>query len=404
MRIPEAPEPRGLAGLPGRTGRARPTVQPHVADAHAAAAVRSNDAAIADRIGSHWRPDDERSVGARAEFGPEPVEQVRRTYVAKFNPALAHPAVGRFDRSDPHTTDELWRLPSESWISDDPRNARSAPAFSRIAPGDLVFVQRGEPRWENRTYLDPSPLDGRPHLIGLWFVTAVHRYHHPNVPRRVVTNVWHAPIVRFSDPVDLRTVRRDPTVDAVSAFGDRTQAMLLELSPYDAAVLADVCSLPSSVLIEPDPAKAAARLRDTRAGMRSEDRKYRRDARYRHGIRRDVEQAAVARTEADMVAAGWSVVRMEHVPLWGADLDCARDGKHRAIEVKGRLRDDWRNAQLEQSQYDRARTAARTGEEDWWLFIHPLAASLNPPPYVQLPASWVAENWPAENVNRRRHP
>lgn len=394
----DAPTSKGLAGAPERLGRRRPTVDPATADAHARRAVELNDSAVVDRVGLHWRPDP--GSRRRQPYGREPVTQVRRCFVAKFNPAFEHSDVAIFQRSDPYTAEKLWRMPSACWVSDDPTNARSAPAFGRIAPDDLIFVQRLEPRFEGQTYDDPE-LDGRPTLVGLWWATAVHRYQHPDVRLRPVTNVWHAPVVRFDDHVDLPTIRRDDTVNRIGAFTDRSRSTLVELSAHDAAVLAEACSLPSWVLTEPDPAKIAARLRTARTGMRSVDRSYRRDARFRHKVRRDVEVAAVDRTEADMVAAGWSVVRKEHVPLWGADLDCERGGLHRAIEVKGRLRDDWANARLERSQYDRARRAAANSDDDWWLFIHPLAASPTPPPYLQFPAAWVSRNWPSQNVNQR---
>ncbi len=245
-------------------------------------------------------------------------------------------------------------------------------------------------------------LRGRPHLIGVWWVHHVHRRPLTAPTTRPVTDVWHFPLVKFDDPVDVAVIRRHAELQTIVPFTDRRRATLVAASPVEAAALVAACSLPSYVLTDPDPVMIACRLSAVRTGMRPADLLYARDARARYEFVHAIETAASARVSRDLVAAGWSVISRERSPRWGADLDCERRNagqiEHRAVEVKGKAGGAWHDVVLQRSQYDRAVKSARAGDGQWWLAVCRQALRTPPPPVLEIPASWVSQHWPAANI------
>ncbi|MGY1825958.1 hypothetical protein [Blastococcus sp. SYSU DS0541] len=345
--------------------------------------------------------------GIIAPLGPPPERQIRRVFVAKFDPSASGPT-GRFAASDPLAVDDLWDFtaPPQNWIGDAPAAPGQSPrtrhtdAHDTIAAGDLVIVFRGAVRGGPRT----GRLDSGPHLVGAWWVTHVHRRRLARPTNRSVTDVWHAPLSRFaSNEVDVKTIRtKHPELTHLPAFIDTRQQALLGTTPAEAAALTAACGLPGWVLTDPDPVVIAHRLGSVRTGMLPADRRHLYQSRAAYEFIHAVEVAASDRVQAELLDAGWSVISRERCPRWGADLDCWRTvagrKQRRAVEVKGTSGTNWRTVTVQQSQYDRARGSAAAGDDEWWLAICTQVLEPAPPPMRQLPASWVATHWPANRV------
>jgi hypothetical protein len=112
---------------------------------------------------------------------------------------------------------------------------------------------------------------------------------------RSTNDVWHAPLVRFDQPVDVRTVRRHSELKGIAPFTDQRRASLVAASPVEAAALTAACSLPSWVLTESDPVGIAARLAAVYTGMRGGDLRYARDAQARYEHIHAIETASTTR-------------------------------------------------------------------------------------------------------------
>jgi hypothetical protein len=229
---------------------------------------------LLDRYGSAGGLPEQPAARSHANFGRAPTRQVRRVYVAKFNPAESAPGTGRFYASDPHRQPALWDFtgPPSSWVGD--RGIRTTAEHATIAGGDLVFVQRSVPRTDYVAVDPDDPFRGRRVLLGVWWVTHVHRRWLSRHVHRPVTTVWHAPLVRFDREVDVATIRRHPELADLTPFTDQRQAGLVGAAPVEAAALAAACGLPSWVLTDPDPVDIARRLATVRTGMRDEDLRY----------------------------------------------------------------------------------------------------------------------------------
>jgi len=341
-----------------------------------------------------------------ARYGPAPVSQVRQVFVAKYNPAESTPGVGRFTESDPYRVPQLWdhAAPPECWVSDMPGHNRWTPAHARIDAGDLIFVFRSEPKLDGKALPDPSPLRGQRYLLGVWWVTRVHRLYIGRPRNRSVTEAWHVPLVRFDNPVHVRTIRRHPALRDLAAFTDRQRSVLVQASPSEAAALAAACSLPSWVLADSDPVDMARRLARIRTGARPGDLAYRASAAARYAYIHAIEAAASLRVQRDLETASWSVVSKERVPgWWGADLDCRRQlprqvEEHRAVEVKGKGGRSLTSVVLQASQYREALASAAAGDDEWWLVMCPEALDEPPPPYVERSAMWVRDNWDPKRI------
>jgi hypothetical protein len=279
---------------------------------------------------------------------------------------------------------------------------KTTPGHATICLGDLIFVQRSQPKIDGQVFTDPGPLRGRPHLIGVWWVVLVHRRQLAHPIARPVTDVWQAPLVKFDNPVDIAVIRRHPALQVIGPFTNRTRAGLVGTTPNEAAALVAACSLPSYVLTHPDLVELTRRLATLRTGMRDEDLQYAHDARARYEYIHAIETAASRRVQGDLVAAGWSVISRERCPRWGADLDCRRllpdrAEERREVEVKGKRGSQWHGIVLQRSQYDRARRSA-AGDNTWWLTVCRQALHAPPPPVLELPAAWVAQHWPVQQV------
>lgn len=340
-----------------------------------------------------------------APYGAAPVKQVRRVFVAKFNPGEADSVVGRFDQSDPYLVRELWdhAAAPECWVSDIPGHTRWTPAHDRIESGDLIFVFRSEPKVDGRVLPDPTGLRGQRYLLGVWWVTRVHRRYLGRPSNRAATDAWHVPLVRFDDPVHVKTVRRHPDVDVIAPFTNSTRAALVEAQPHEAAALAAACSLPSWVLTDSDPVDMARRLARIRTGARPGDLVYRSSAVARYLYIHAIEQAASRRVQSDLIAASWSVVSKERSPGWGADLSCERQlpgetKEQRAVEVKGKRGASLGSVVLQRSQYKLALQSAAARDEYWWLVMCPQALHQPPPAYVERSAVWVRDHWDPAKV------
>jgi hypothetical protein len=261
-------------------------------------------------------------------------------YVAKFNPAESDPGSGRFDASDPYADPAQWDFtgPPSNWVGD--WGTKTTTEHTTIAGGDLVFVQRSVPRTDTVAVDPADPFGGRRVLLGVWWVTHVHRRWLSWPTHRPVTEAWHAPLVRFDfdDVVDIDTIRRHPELADLGPFTDQRRAGLVTTTPVEAAALAAACGLASWVLTDPDPVDIARRLAAVRTGMRPGDLRYRRDKRARYQHIHAIESAATRRVRDQLADAGWSVMSREHRPRWGADLAAVRerDGikERRAVEVR----------------------------------------------------------------------
>jgi hypothetical protein len=385
--------------------RRRIAVPDALAVAHSAHAREQAAAELGDRFEQAGGLQ-EVPVKRRAAFGATPTQQVRRVFVAKFNPAESDPTMGRFRESDPAAYAPLWNFhgPVECWVSDQPGHTRTTPAHSVIAPGDLIFVYRSQPKINGEVLVNPEdPLHGRPHLLGVWWAVRVHRRLLARPTTRPVTDVWHAPLVQFDDPVDVPVIRRHPELQVIAPFTDRRRATLVGASPIEAAALVAACSLPSYVLTDPDPVSIASRLAKFRTGMRPDDLRYARDARARYEYIHAIETAARDRVERDLVAAGWSVISRERCPRWGADLDCRRrhhgqTEERREVEVKGKRSAQWHDVVLQRAQYNRARQSALAADGVWWLAVCCQALHTPPAAVLELPADWVAQHWLKQQV------
>lgn len=350
-------------------------------------------------------PQQERSEAGFAPYGSAPLRQVRQVFVAKFNPAEADPVVGRFLYSDPYMANELWdhSAPPDCWVSDRIGQTRWTPAHAAIDAGDLIFVYRSQPKIDGRVRSDSTGLEGHPHLLGVWWVTRVHRRYLVHPLNRVVTDVWHVPLVRFDDPVHVGVVRRHSDLRDLSPFTNTTRAALVQATPYEAASLAAACSLPSWVLTDPDPVVMGRRLGKIHTGERSGDLLYRSSAVARYQYIHAIETAASHRVQADLEAKGWDVVSREREPGWGADLDCERQLhggalEQRAVEVKGKKGRSLTSVVLQKSQHDAAVKSAKAGDGHWRLVMCPQALDAPPPPVVERDAGWVAQNWPVNRI------
>ena len=354
------------------------------------------------RAGGLPRPSD---GSAFPSFGPAPLKQVRRVFVAKFNPAESAPGLGRFLQSDPYLVPELWDFSAspECWVSDMPGHTKWTPAHSDIDAGDLIFVFRSQPKIDGQVLDDATGLGGQRYLLGVWWVTRVHRRYWGRPSNRAVTDAWHVPLVRFDDPVHVRTIRRHPELADLGPFTDRSRATLVAAAPREAAALTAACSLPSWILTDPDPVDMARRLSNIRTGARPDDLVYRSSAIARYQYIHAIETAASLRVQYDLDAAGWDVVSREQEPGWGADLDCLRQlsakaPEHRAVEVKGKGGKSLASVVLQASQYREALRSAQASDGEWWLVMCPQALHQPPPPYVQRSAKWVKEHWNATKV------
>jgi len=165
---------RALAELPetllGVRTPDRPTsVDEELSSAHAEVMRERMEAELGEqRLGAGPTPAEPADVWAR--LGPTPRKQVRRVFVAKFNPGESDPTEGRFLVSDPLAEPSLWQPGLlESWVSDQLQHTRHTPAHAAIEAGDLIFVFRSEPKVNGRVQADRSPLRGRPHLVGVWW-------------------------------------------------------------------------------------------------------------------------------------------------------------------------------------------------------------------------------------------
>lgn len=410
--LPEPPAARAgtLFGVPPGRPRAVPA---ELSAAHAAEEQQWAHGQLLERYGEAGGTP-QPGAGSFATLGPAPTAQVRRVFVAKFDPGAA--TAGRFAASDPDRAEELWDFsgPPQNWIGDAPPapgtspRTRTAQAHADIAAGDLVVVFRGAPRVGPRR---PGRLDTRPHLIGVWWVTHVHRRWLPWFTTRPVTDVWHAPLARFTTaPVDVPAVRaRHVQLAELAAFTDSRQQALLGTTPAEAAALTAACSLPGWVLTDPDPVSVARRLAGVRTGMRPADVAAMHDLQARYKYIHAIETAASHRVQRELLAASWSVISRERCLRWGADLDAWRRRRggqleRRAVEVKGKAGPAWRAVVLQESQYRRARDSAAAGDDEWWLAICTQVLQPAPPPVRQLSADWVAAHWPRTRVRRAAVP
>lgn len=240
----------------------------------------------------------------------------------------------------------------------------------------------------------------------------------PDGPSRPSTQVWHLPLVRFTDDdaVDVASLRSmDPTgVGAIAPLTTPNWTLVGCRTGTEAAMLASACSLPSDVFTTKDLIKLAGRLSARRCGMRDAQRRYWADLRYRHEVIELIAATAVRIATRRLADAGWHVdASAQRVPLWDGDLDCARrdpvSGRPQllCVEVKGTRYAPWQGrVHLQRSQRHRAqRTAAGVplpAEVDygWELHVQPgVPTDHHPtrdqslPPMEVFSAAWVEQHW-----------
>lgn len=337
-----------------------------------------------------------------APFGPAPLRQVRRVFVAKFNAASADE--GRFAYSDPYVVDELWwDLPiPDMWVSDQKGHSRTTSAHQTIQAGDLIFVYR------SRSSRDPSlssnkgdAFKGRPTLLGVWWVTHTRRRYLPGTTNRPVTDVYHVPLVKFTEPVDVKTIRRHPALADIRPFKEQNTA-LVSATPEEAAALVAACSLPSYVLTNPDPVEVSLRLRNVKTGMRPGDLRYRTSSTAKYEYIHEIETTASLRVQRELNDAGWEVEKdMQRCPGWGADLllQYETDTTRKLhVEVKGKNTKSFNTVVLQKSQYKRAHQSAALNDGVWLLMVCLDVLKKSPPPTIEKSAQWVVDNWPRDRV------
>ena len=88
---------------------ARPRrISDELSEEHSEAMREQMNGELLDRYGSGGGLPEQPAARSYAEFGAAPTRQVRRVYVAKFNPAESAPGTGRFYASDPYREPALW--------------------------------------------------------------------------------------------------------------------------------------------------------------------------------------------------------------------------------------------------------------------------------------------------------
>ena len=354
----------------------------------------------------------------------------RRVFVAKFNPGIwGEPAEAGLWRS---LKPDCWLWDSHGTFGDRPAN--SCPALRRIGIGDLVVVMRLRPTDEDRRPV-PDPLGfDTAILVGVWVPVLVHRFVDPKSPlrplagggrARIATEVWHVPLVRFTDPVVVKAARSlDPgKLDTDPEFSEANWTLVEAVDGGDctaAARLLAACSLPAELLTCPEPLAFRNWFHGRRTGMQDEVAKYWRDMRYRHRLRTVAETTAVERSREQVLRRGFDFPECwdrQHHPGFGADYECHRRGlqgvEKLAVEVKGTRYDPWLGkVHLRRSQFERAcrhadgHTFPAEAGYDWELHIQPgvpvLEERINPavlPDLEVLDAEVVRDSWRADCVD-----
>lgn len=295
---------------------------------------------------------------------------LRRVFVAKYNPGEWGEPLDDRQLWDP------WAKPQE-WLWDAhlpgrDRPANSSPGLRAIRRGDLVVVMRLRPTRGKRPVPDPHGYN-ETILIGVWVPVLVHRWAtedqplrelRPGLRLRVATQVFHVPLVRFSEPVRVRTVRNlDPQGLDDDVEFSTANVTVVEVKDPDggrvaAARLLAACSLPAELLTCRDPLDLRHALGRRRTGMRTDAHRYWRDMRYRHTLRTVAADAAMDRSCEHVLARGFDFpLTWDHQydPRWGGDYECWRPQPRvidkLAVEVKGTRHNPWLGyVKLQQSQ------------------------------------------------------
>lgn len=337
-------------------------------------------------------------------------DECRAAWYAKFNPALNEKYGGQFRDNDPETeypwNDPIMAAKGEGlWLST--WSARPAASISAIRPGDVVFMQRSVPQTPEGVLVERGA-DARPRIVGATWVGSTHRYWDQD-KRRDSTDVITVPLAKFAKPVDVRTLRtrrKGTPLESPDAFADRQRRTLIPLTPAEADLMVDACTLPRDVLSNPDVIAVAARLGGVAPGMRPADAKYLESALARDRVRRAHEQRAVQAVIRFLEARGWSIHDLQGVPNAGADLEIWHPnlprtsglfGNRVLVEVKGYGGKALRTVRLQRSQYDRACQAASYATDSWRLVVV-LDVESRAPEVQVWTATDVRDRWPSSQV------
>jgi hypothetical protein len=318
------------------------------------------------------------------------VSAIRHLWLATYNPASPdfYDPVAGTSHSDvldesifPWSHPEIAAAEGNFWLSTVATSSdNNRPAIEAISVGDLVVVQRSDPK--SQPHLRKHPRTGTPFgatdmLVGIALAERAEEWTDAETGRRE-RRVSLLPAAEFTWPVPRQRARRDGRLHGES-FAYRPQLpdgsrsrpgfTLSVLRGDDIVELLGVCGIHPDTLAEPDLAVLAARLRATATGNKTLWR-FRYDHVVIHALRRKHERAAVAACKEHVAAMNW-VYResAEARGLAGFDLlfEDAK-GNQVEVEVKGYTSPDLAKVRLQPSQEDRARTSVAGHTPPWFLY------------------------------------
>ena len=304
---------------------------------------------------------------------PPAITPIRDLWLASFTPGW------RGYRSDVHAdvhfpwaNPELAAAEGNDWLSTEDTPVNRA-AIEEIRPGDLVIVQRSDPRDDKGLRLPDWGATSL--LVGAAIAGPAEAW--TDAKGRRQRRVHLIPATRFTDLVPRTTAKSFGRVTG-GVFEKRPQRQngtggrgrTLSAVPGAGAVdLLAVCGIHPDALTEPDLPTLIARLRATKTGSK-ELLEYRYDHVLQNNRRRANEQRAVAACRAELAAR--QLIERDDLQLCGGEgcdllaVDVA--GAEVRIEIKGYTSKRLADVHLQPSQAQAARDVAARRTNDWWLY------------------------------------
>lgn len=311
---------------------------------------------------------------------PPVVEAIRRVWVARYNPG----ADAWDDPLDPEYVNDIdndthfpWvkpeRAPIDGWWLDTGNTPQNRFAMDEVAVGDLVVLQRTDPGPGKRKAGEQYNTHM---LVGLAAVLLVDTWTDADTGGRE-HRACMVPLAKFDDPVPVRTAKNHDRLKGESfshprQLPGRKGPLGFTLSAVDWDDVGDllaVCGIDPSILVEPELAVAAARLRAGKTG--NEDfLRLRYDNVFRDELRRQHERQGIrhAREWADR---NDYIERQDCQAQDGVGFDLLfadMAGKELQLEVKGYRSKNLAAVHLQRSQAARAKDAAAGIPPAWCLF------------------------------------
>lgn len=318
-------------------------------------------------------------IDAPPNQAPPLINAVRNLWLARFNPG--NPDFVQLDGSPVSDVNDDSQFPWQDrvravrtgnfWLSTT-HTPKNRTAIEEIAVGDLVVIQRSDPR-------DPV-LRGRfgatSVLIGVAIVESAEEWKDTSTGRRE-RRISLSPAGKFEWPIPRseakkhrrlvgRSFKRMPQrPDGTGAPGFTLSAIALD----DWAEMLAVCGIHPEAMSEPDLGRLEGRLRATAKGNH-ELWRFRWDHVFQHSLHTAHEQAAIQRCR-DWAKKNSLLFRSDaqRSPNAGYDLLFVdASGKELQVEVKGYTADLLAQVNLQPSQAKRAQNANKGNPPDWKLF------------------------------------